>query len=213
MWEDRYSKSEDYLFGTAPAQFLRENPGWLVPGRSALCVADGEGRNSVHLARCGLDVTAFDLSPTAVERARALAAENGVSANFNVSDWDAWRWDDPAYDLVVAIFIQFAGPSERGQQFANLKSAVKPGGVLMLHGYRPEQIELGTGGPPFAENMYTEEILRKYFGNWRIERLAGYERDVQEGRGHSGKSALIDLIAREPDRGLLAFPAASGEDI
>ncbi len=198
MWEERYKNTEGYLFGKAPAQFLLDNPGWVKSGQDVLVVADGEGRNSVHLAGLGANVTAFDLSPTAVARASDLAAERGFKVNFNQSEWDSWDWDAPAYDLVVAIFIQFAGPSERGKQFANIKQAVKPGGVLMLHGYRPEQIELGTGGPPFVENMYTDEILGKYFGNWQIERLASYERDVQEGRGHSGKSALIDLIARKP---------------
>ena len=68
----------------------------------------------------------------------------------------------------------------------------------MLHGYTPEQIALGTGGPPFAENMYTEEILTEAFPNWQIERLASYEQDVQEGRGHSGRSALTDFVARRP---------------
>lgn len=199
MWEDRYAHSNDYLFGKSPAQFLLDNPGWVKPATNTLVVADGEGRNSVHLAARGAKVSAFDLSETAVQRAQDLAAENGVALNVNQSDWDDWDWDK-TYDMVVAIFIQFVGPAERGKQFANLKSAVRPGGVIMLHGYRPEQIELGTGGPPRAENMYSEEILRKYFGNWKIERLASYERDVQEGRGHSGKSALIDLIARKPAR-------------
>ena len=198
MWEERYSKSDDYLFGRAPAQFLRENPGWLKPGLRGLAVADGEGRNSVFMAQRGVEMSAFDMSPTAVERARKLAQAAGVDVECRLSTWDGWDWGAPGHDLVAAIFIQFVGPEERGKQFANLKQAVKPGGVLLLHGYRPEQIELGTGGPPFAENMYTEEILGKYFGNWQIERLASYERDVQEGRGHSGKSALIDLIARKP---------------
>ncbi len=198
MWEERYSKTDDYLFGTEPSAFLRENPGWLGSGLRGLCVADGEGRNSVYMAQQGVESVAFDMSKTAVSRAEKLAAKQGVSVNFSVSDWDGWGWDGPGFDLVAAIFIQFAGPAERGKQFANLKQAVKPGGILLLHGYRPEQLELGTGGPPHAENMYTDEILRKYFGNWQIERLASYERDVQEGRGHSGKSALIDLIARKP---------------
>ncbi|MEE9429129.1 MAG: class I SAM-dependent methyltransferase [Paracoccaceae bacterium] len=198
MWEERYSKTDGYLFGTEPSAFLRENPGWLGSGLRGLCVADGEGRNSVYLAQMGVETVAFDISKSAVSRAEKLAAKQGVSVTFKVSDWDDWDWDGATYDLVAAIFIQFAGPSERGKQFANIKQAVKPGGVLLLHGYRPEQLELCTGGPPCAENMYTDEILRKYFGNWQIERLASYESDVQEGRGHSGKSALIDLIARKP---------------
>ena len=195
MWEDRYANSDGYFFGTEPARFLLDNPGWLRPGLSGLCVADGEGRNSVHMAQLGLNMTALDLSETAVARARKLAADRDVDVNFTQSLWDDRDWNTPTYDLVAAIFIQFAGPSERGKQFAHIKAVVKPGGILMLHGYTREQLALGTGGPPFIDNMYTSEILSKYFGNWHIERLAAYERDVQEGRGHSGKSALI---ARKP---------------
>ena len=198
MWEERYSACDNFLFGTDPAVFLRENPGWLRPGLSGLCVADGEGRNSVYLATRGLKITAFELSATAVARARKLAQKRNVSVKFNLSDWQGWDWDAAKFDLVVAIFIQFADPGERAHQFADLKSAVKPGGVLMLHGYRPEQMALGTGGPPYVANMYTTDLLREHFGDWQIKRLASYERDVQEGRGHSGKSALIDLIARRP---------------
>lgn len=76
-----------------------------------------------------------------------------------------------------------------------MKRTLKLGGVLMLHGYRPEQIAYGTGGPPQAENMYTEDLLREAFGDMRIERLAAYDREIEEGTGHSGMSALIDLVA------------------
>ncbi len=197
MWEERYSASEDYLFGRAPAQFLRENPGWLRAGGTGLSVADGEGRNSVYMAAQGLEMCAFDMAPTAVERARALARERSVDVDFNLSDWQGWDWSRQ-FDLVAAIFVQFTGPEERPGQFSDLRRAVKPGGIVMLHGYTPEQIALGTGGPPFVENMYTPDLLANAFGDWDILRLAAYERDVQEGRGHCGKSALIDLIARRP---------------
>jgi SAM-dependent methyltransferase len=195
MWEKRYSASDGYLFGEEPAQFLLENPGWLRPGKTALSVADGEGRNSVHMATCGLTVTSFEPSETAVIRARALAEKRGVSVSSHQSDWD---WSEARFDLVAAIFIQYADPETRAMQFETMKRTLRPGGVLMLHGYRPEQIVLGTGGPPDASQMYTLNMLADAFSDWRIERLAAYERDVQEGRGHSGKSALIDLIATKP---------------
>jgi cyclopropane fatty-acyl-phospholipid synthase-like methyltransferase len=196
MWEDRYAASGEYLFGRAPAAFLSENA-WLTRGvQTALCVADGEGRNAVHLARAGVAATSFDMSPTAVERALALAAEAGVSVEAHVSDWEGWDWTRQ-FDAVFGIFIQFMGSAERKRQFETLRAAVKPGGRVVLHGYTPEQIALGTGGPPFAENMYTAAFLADAFAGWQIERLSAYERDVQEGRGHSGRSALIDLVARK----------------
>lgn len=197
MWEDRYSAADAYLFGENPAQFLIENPWIAAPNDRALFVADGEGRNSVHLARLGLQVTAFDLSPTAVARAQALAAKAGVNVAANVSAWEAWDWGQ-SFDLVVGIFIQFAAPDARARQFKDMAQAVRPGGRLVLHGYTPEQVQLGTGGPSNPANLYTEDLLRQSFKGWHIERLASYERDVQEGRGHSGRSALIDFVARKP---------------
>ncbi len=197
MWEDRYSATDDYLFGTAPAQFLVENPGWIGPGDEVLMVADGEGRNSAWAAGRGARVTAFDGAPTAVARARDLARARGVTVEHHLSDWADWDWSR-GFARVVAIFVQFMGPEARPGQFADLRRATRPGGVLMLHGYTPEQVALGTGGPPCADNMYSVEMLRQAFGDWEIQRLAAYERDVQEGRGHSGRSALIDLIVRRP---------------
>lgn len=197
MWEDRYANAGSYLFGEAPAQMLVENP-WMIDGaETCLCVADGEGRNSVWLARQGLTVTSFDLSPTAVERAGALAIKAGVRVNAHVSDWEGWDWSQ-SFDLVVAVFVQFMGPEARVRQFKTLRQAVRPAGRLVLHGYTPEQVDLGTGGPPSRENMYTTNLLRDAFDDWRILRLAAYEREVQEGRGHSGQSALIDLVAQRP---------------
>lgn len=197
MWEDRYARNDDFLFGRAPALVLSDNP-WVIDGAtSALCVADGEGRNAVHLARQGLAVTSFDLSATAVARTGELAAAAGVVVEANVSEWAAWDWSRQ-FDLTVAIFVQFAGPSERPQQFADLRGATKPGGRLLLHGFTPEQIELGTGGPPVAENMYTEDLLAEAFDGWKILRLARYEREQDSGTAHVGRAALIDLIAERP---------------
>jgi SAM-dependent methyltransferase len=197
MWEERYAAEAGYLFGQAPARFLTENP-WIVrPGARVLCVADGEGRNGVHLARAGMVVTSFDLSSTAVARARRLAADTGVALDAHVGRWQDWDWSRP-FDMVVAIFIQYADPAARAAQFADIARALVPGGRLALHGYTPAQVALGTGGPPCAAHMYTEDLLRDAFAGWRIDRLAAYERDVQEGRGHSGRSALIDLVACRP---------------
>ncbi len=196
MWNERFAQP-GYLFGTEPAQFLRDHSQYLTPGLKALAVADGEGRNSTFLASKGLDVTAMDGSPVAVAKARTLAGERGVKVDFNVADIMEWDWQTDAYDLVVAIFIQFSAPEARDKVFAGLKKTLKKGGILLLHGYSVEQLEHGTGGPPCAENLYTLEMLKKAFSDMEILHLDAYEREVDEGSAHSGRSALIDLIARK----------------
>jgi len=103
-----------------------------------------------------------------------------------------------AFDHVVGIFIQFVGPDQRGVMFDHMKSAVKPGGLLSLHGYTPKQLEYRTGGPGALENLYTEDQLAGMFEGWEIIENRAHEREVSEGKGHSGMSALIDFVARRP---------------
>jgi cyclopropane fatty-acyl-phospholipid synthase-like methyltransferase len=197
MWNARYAKP-GYLFGTESAQFLKAHKAYLKPGLTALSVADGEGRNSVYMAGLGVQVTAMDSADVAVEKAHALALAAGVEVDFNIADIGKWDWGARTYDLVVGVFIQFVGPEGRAAQFAGMKQAVKPGGHILLHGYTPKQLEFGTGGPPFEENLYTEDMLRTAFSDFEIVEMRAYECEVDEGAGHSGMSALIDLVARKP---------------
>ncbi len=197
MWNERYSEP-GFLFGTEPAQFLVEQQQYLERGKTALAIADGEGRNSVFMAEKGMKVTAQDASEVAVDKARGLAAARGANVTYRLGDLREFDWDETSYDLVAGIYIQFAEPDFRDEIFAGMKRALKPGGILLLHGYRPEQLEYGTGGPPCAENMYTVDMLREAFSDMEILRIKAYDREVDEGRGHSGMSALIDLVARKP---------------
>ncbi|MEM9133489.1 MAG: class I SAM-dependent methyltransferase [Actinomycetota bacterium] len=197
MWDQRYA-IDDYLFGTEPAAFLSTHADRIPDGASTLMVADGEGRNSVYLAERGLDVTSMDVSPVGAEKAKALAARRGVSVDYRVADLLEWTWESEAYDAVVAVFIQFLGPEERPAVFEGMQQTLRPGGTLLVHGYRPEQLAYGTGGPPIAENMYTEELLARSFADLDIEVLHTYDATITEGTGHDGMSALIDLVATKP---------------
>ncbi|HPE26928.1 MAG: methyltransferase domain-containing protein [Rhodobacteraceae bacterium] len=196
MWNDRYA-GDEYLFGTAPADFLLRAAPWLTPGESALAIADGEGRNSVWLAGQGLAVTAFDPAPNAVAKARRLAEAKGTAVEFHLTDLDGWDWTRQ-FDIVAAIFIQFVAPAERPRLFDRIKAALRPGGLLLLHGYAPRQVDYGTGGPSRRENMYTLDLLHDAFAGWQVLRAEDFDADVDEGRGHSGRSALIDFVARKP---------------
>lgn len=197
MWNDRYSDS-GYLFGTDPAAFLQRESGRLIAGQTALCVADGEGRNSVFLAEKGLHVTAMDASDVAVRKARALADTKGVRVDFHVADIATWDWGSQPYDVVVGIFFQFAGPALRDAIFAGMIRSLAPGGLILLHGYTPAQLDHDTGGPRVLENLYTSGLLSDRFKDLNLLHLAEYEADLSEGSCHVGPSALIDLVAQKP---------------
>jgi SAM-dependent methyltransferase len=195
-WDARYA-GEDYLFGTAPNAFLAAQAPRLKKGWSALALADGEGRNGVWLAEQGLEVLSVDASATAQDKARRLARARGVDLRFEQVDLANWTFPEARFDVVAAIFFQFAAPPLRARLFEGIKTSLKPGGLLFLEGYRPEQLAYGTGGPPVADNLYTETMLREAFDDMEIVELAGYDAVIQEGSAHSGMSALIDLVARK----------------
>jgi cyclopropane fatty-acyl-phospholipid synthase-like methyltransferase len=194
-WETRFGAA-GYLFGTEPNAFLKAQAHRLRGRKTALTVADGEGRNGVWLAEQGLDVLAIDFSPTALAKARTLAQERGVRLSTEVADVTAWRWRERAYDVIAAIFIHFAG-AERDAFFVNLKNALKPGGLLLLQAYRPEQLSYRTGGPPDVERLYTRALLEAAFGDLKDLEIREHDDVLNEGTAHVGMSALIDLVGKK----------------
>lgn len=195
-WNERFAQP-GYLFGLEPNAFLVRQGARLRPGSRVLCVADGEGRNSTWLAAGGHEVRAFDLSPVAVDKARALAAERGLSVDYHVAGVDTWDWAAEQYDAVAAIFIQFASPAQRPGLFAGMWRTLKRDGLLLIQGYAPKQLEYGTGGPGRLEHLYTIEMLRELLPQAQWLELAEHEADLTEGNGHRGRSALVDAVAQK----------------
>lgn len=196
MWDERYA-GDEYLFGTEPNAFLRSQQALLKQGAYCLAVADGEGRNGVWLAGQGLRVLSVEASAVALNKAKKLAQQRAVNVDFELADLLQWDWGVNRFDVVVAIFIQFTGAEQRGEMFAKIKRCLKPGGLLLLQGYTPRQLEYKTGGPPVAENLYTEPMLRSAFSEMEIIHLREHDDIIREGTGHRGMSALIDLVAKK----------------
>lgn len=194
-WENRY-RVPGYAFGTEPNYFLASCKALLPRSGKALAVADGEGRNGIWLAEQGLDVLSIDFSPTAQEKARALAKQRGVSLTIAPADVHAWDYPDAAFDVVVEIFTQFSSPAERAKKWAGMRKALKPGGLLIIQGYTPKQLQYGTGGPKQVENLYTRAMLEAAFGDLRDVTIVEEELEIHEGTSHGGMSAVINLTAR-----------------
>ena len=210
-WDARFAQP-GLLFGAEPNAFLVREAARLAAASRVLSVADGEGRNSLWLAEQGHAVTAFDLSPIAVDKARRWAAERvasqgnagpvgrprGLSVAFHVAGVDDWDWAPDRFDAVVAIFVQFADPALRQRLFDGMWRTLQPGGLLCVQGYTPKQLDYRTGGPGRLDHLYTPELLRSLLpeAEWLV--LREHEATLQEGAGHAGRSALIDAVARKP---------------
>jgi len=195
-WENRYA-APGYHFGTEPNAFLKAQAHLLRPGQTALSIADGEGRNGVWLAEQGLDVLAVDFSPTALAKGQALAASRGVKLRSERADMTQWKWPSEAFDVIVGIFVQFASPEEQTRMFDGIARALKPGGLLLLEGYGPKQLEYATGGPRELGRLYTRERLEAAFKGFASLDIREYDSAIGEGSAHIGMSALVDLIGRK----------------
>jgi len=195
-WEQRFA-APGYVFGTEPNAFLKSQAGVLPKSGKALAIADGEGRNGVWLAEQGLDVLSVDFSPTALAKAQELARMRGVIIRTMQADIIAWEWPNAEFDVVVGIFFQFVAPPERARIFAGIRKTLKPGGLLLLEGYGPKQLEYKTGGPSEPENLYTENLLRAEFAGFSEIAIDSHDSMISEGIRHVGMAALIDLVARK----------------
>ncbi|HKN10102.1 MAG TPA: class I SAM-dependent methyltransferase [Pseudomonadota bacterium] len=195
-WEERY-RVADYVFGTEPNYFLASCRALLPASGRALAVADGEGRNGVWLAEQGLDVLSLEFSPSALRKAEALAKQRGVAVTFLRADVHTWDYPAAAFDIVAEIFTQFSSPAERATKWAGMRRALKPGGLLIIQGYTPKQLQYGTGGPKELENLYTRAMLEDAFRDFHEVTIVEEEVEMREGTRHSGMSAVIGLTARK----------------
>jgi len=195
-WEGRFGVP-DYVFGKEPNYFLASCKPLLPRSGRALAVADGEGRNGVWLAEQGLEVVSIDFSPSAQRKAQALAKERGVTVSFLQADVHTFEYPEAAFDVVVEIFTQFSSPAERAMKWAGMRKALKPGGLLIIQGYTPKQLQYGTGGPKEIDNLYTRAMLEEAFRGFRDLTIVEEERELHEGTSHGGMSAVISLTARK----------------
>lgn len=196
MWDQRYSQP-GFAYGTEPNDFLAENAErYFSPGGEVLCLAEGEGRNAVFLARLGFRVTGVDSSSVGLDKARKLAQQHGTSIRTVVADLGDFDLGIARWDGIVSIWCHT--PSTlRARLHRSVVAALAPGGVFLLEAYTPKQLELKTGGPPTADMMMTLAAVREELAD--LEWLSGEEklRDVHEGSYHNGSSAVLQVLARK----------------
>lgn len=192
MWDARYA-GDDYVYGTAPNDFLAGQLDRLPRGR-ALCLGEGEGRNAVFLAQQGHEVLAVDASATGMAKARRLARERGVEIETRVADLAVFPIAPGQWDLIVSVFCHLPPPLRRNVHRA-VVAGLRPGGAFLLEAYTPRQLAFGTGGPPARELMMSLESLREELRGLDFAHGVETEREVVEGSLHTGRGAVVQVLA------------------
>lgn len=192
VWNDRY-RPATYLFGTEPNDFLVEQAAGLPPG-DVLCIAEGEGRNSVYLAELGHRVSAIDLAESGVTKTLDLARSRDVWVDATVGDLAEFDFGENRWDLIVSIFAH-TPPAVRTRIHRMMAAALRPGGRLVLEAYTPSQVGRGTGGPPVPELTMTLDELRRDLVGLTLLHAVEMDRPVIEGIGHTGVGAVVQVVA------------------
>jgi len=197
-WDKKYRAAPDGLFGRTPNEYLREVVARSdFAARSALCLADGDGRNSRWLARKGIEVTAVDLSAVAVRNARALDEAAGVAVERHAADLETWR--PPGGRRYEAVFlIYFQGPAELRRSALRVGwELLAPGGWLVVEAFAKPQAAKDLG-PSSCEHLYDlDEIGAALPGHGIVEALSGRIR-MDEGARHQGEAEVVRVVAVKP---------------
>lgn len=192
MWDERFSEP-GYAYGTEPNGFLASVADRIPRGR-VLCLAEGEGRNAVFLAGLGYEVTAVDTSTVGLTKAEALALDRGVSIETVNADLTDYPIEDGAWQGIVSIYCHLP-PVVRAALHERCLRGLSPGGVFVLEGFTPRQLELGTGGPKSRELLMELEVIRQELPGLRFEVAREIEREVVEGEFHKGTAAVVQILA------------------
>ena len=179
--------------------FLAEQAGLIPAGAQVLVPGDGEGRNGVWLAQQGFSVTSVDCSSVGQDKTRALAAERGVQVVTVLADLAEWAPQPDSVDAVAVAYLHLPS-SLRPKVMADLARALRPGGVLILEAFHPNQLGLTSGGPKDVDMLYTLEGLRSDLLSAGLQgtELVAWEGPVMldEGPFHQGPAQVTRWVWR-----------------
>ncbi|OYY73532.1 MAG: hypothetical protein B7Y40_08775 [Gammaproteobacteria bacterium 28-57-27] len=193
FWNQRFAES-NHAYGEVPNAFVQAQVGRLPAGGCVLLPGDGQGRNSVWLARQGFDVTCVDWSEAGLASALELAARYAVQIEPVCADLTTWLWPETEFDAVVAVHLHLP-PNARQQVHHAMLRALKPGGVLLLEAFDVEQIHYSSGGPNRLDMLYSAEMLSEDFVDAEIALLERAQVVLDEGLYHQGVAEVVRMVA------------------
>ena len=199
FWDQQFA-TPDFKYGTQANWFVRNQAVRLHAGSEVLLPGDGEGRNSVWLARQGHQVTAMDNSRVGLNKAQGLAAQMNVSVAVVHADLEHWVPPAASFDAVVLAYVHLPA-SWRQLAHQRLVSALRPGGWFILEAFHPRQLGYQSGGPKLDAMLYTVDMIRSDLGADPelafAEALAWEgEAELDEGSGHQGPAYLTRYVAQ-----------------
>lgn len=194
-WNSSFS-DDDYVYGEIPNQFIKENSDHIPENSAVACLAEGEGRNAVYLAKQGHRVTAYDQSNVGLDKTKKLAAKHDVNVATVEMDLTKEKVDENLYDAAIMVFGHVPR-SDQAFLMESLMNAVKPGGYVIFEVYSEDQLDYRTGGPPVKDMLYDPADILQWMGQSKFLHFYYGEAERKEGKRHSGTGHVIQVVLRK----------------
>lgn len=164
-WDARY-RSREQVFSGSPNGVLVTEVTDLRPGQ-ALDVGCGEGADALWLARHGWQVTAVDISPTALQRAAGTDMEGRVA--WRRADLTTTPPEAGAFDLVSVQYFPLRHQPDHAA-LRGLLDAVTPGGILLFASHDPAELapRPEEGFDP-GDYYHPDDIAKLLERNWIVQ--------------------------------------------
>jgi cyclopropane fatty-acyl-phospholipid synthase-like methyltransferase len=195
-WDASYAASEP-----PPWDIDRPQPAFArlaAAGRLRRRLLDsgcGTGEQTLLAAASGADAVGVDISPLAIERARAKATERGVTARFEVADTLSLGELGLAFDTVTdsGMFHVF-DDTDRARYVASLASVLQPGGTCYLMCFSEHQP--GDIGP---RRVRQDELRSAFRDGWEVTEIVPETFEVNPGPwfGTTTVAAWLATIRRQ----------------
>ncbi len=194
FWNNRYAE-KDFAYGTEPNDFLKDELEKLPAGK-ILFVCEGEGRNAVFAAKQNWIVEAFDLSKEGKRKASLLAKQNNLSINYQIANASKIEYSENSFHVVVLIYAHFPETIRKSVHEKIIKW-LKPGGIVVLEAFNPNQLKNTSGGPKDLTMLYTKEIMTDDFKDLMVQQISTETIELNEGKYHIGKADVIRFVGKK----------------
>jgi SAM-dependent methyltransferase len=197
FWDHRFSV-EEYIYGTEPNEFFREQVDKISPGK-ILLLGEGEGRNAVYAAKNGWSVDAVDYSNVAKAKALELAKKASVSIKYHVHQIQNFSPVKNYYDAAAIIFFH-VNSLERKNLHRRIIESLSNNGMVIFEVFEKEQLGKTSGGPQNLEMLYSLDEIESDFSKLETMILQKVTINLSEGNKHSGEASVIRYVGKKKNK-------------
>ena len=194
FWNEKF-KNEDYFYGTEPNQFLKSFAYLFKPNAKVLSLGDGEGRNTVFLAKKGLDVTASDASSIGLKKLERLAENEKARVNTRYEDIVSGDWDNLKWDGIINIFCHLP-KDQRFTIYSKIKNSLNPNGIFITEMFSVDQLKYKSGGPADLDMLLNLKEFNEFFNDFKVIYASSELTELNEGR-HQGIGSVIRFVSQK----------------